>query len=399
MDFLESAAILLPAATGMAFTIYDGDPNILTQFEQQYCFAPQFQPIYTVSGMMALFENGTDQLIYELIDPLGSYLVAVKVERDWILLGPCVEDGWHEHTARSLLVELGIPEKAISSYKAYRCKLPISKKDYTLKMAFVLVKQLDSEGMKRRIKTIRTDPRQDKIHLPLSSDYGDVAVTSKRYSLEDAFILAISKGDIENAYKAMRGWKKTSSNLKFISDDLDSQIAGAAALRTLVRMGAKLAGLSPVRIDSISQEYAQRMRHTASKKELDYLVAHLIEQFCSEIRDMQESNYCPAVRKAMDYMDSNLSNSLDSTKVAEMLGMERRLFVRTFSKETGMSVKQYLAKKRCEIAAGLLRSSQSSIQNIAAYVGYTDNNYFSKIFKANQGCTPQDYRKNHWPTK
>ena len=197
----------------------------------------------------------------------------------------------------------------------------------------------------------------------------------------------------------MRGWKKTSSNLKFISDDLDSQIAGAAALRTLVRMGAKLAGLSPVRIDSISQEYAQRMRHTASKKELDYLVAHLIEQFCSEIRDMQESNYCPAVRKAMDYMDSNLSNSLDSTKVAEMLGMERRLFVRTFSKETGMSVKQYLAKKRCEIAAGLLRSSQSSIQNIAAYVGYTDNNYFSKIFKANQGCTPQDYRKNHWPTK
>ena len=39
MDFLESAAILLPAATGMALTIYDGDPNILAQFEQQYCFA------------------------------------------------------------------------------------------------------------------------------------------------------------------------------------------------------------------------------------------------------------------------------------------------------------------------------------------------------------------------
>lgn len=106
MDFWESAAILLPAATGMALTIYDGDPNILTQFEQQYCFAPQFQPIYTASGMVALFENGAGQLIYKLIDPFRSFLVAVKVKRDWILLGPCVENGWYEHTAHSLLVEL-----------------------------------------------------------------------------------------------------------------------------------------------------------------------------------------------------------------------------------------------------------------------------------------------------
>ncbi len=86
MDFLESAAILIPAATGMALTIYDGNADILTQFEQQYCFSPKFQPIYTVTGIMALFENGTDQLIYELIDPLGSYLIAAKVERGWIIL-------------------------------------------------------------------------------------------------------------------------------------------------------------------------------------------------------------------------------------------------------------------------------------------------------------------------
>lgn len=399
MDFLESAAVLLPVATGMALTIYDGNPDILTQFEQQYCFISKFQPVYTASGMMALFERGTEQLIYELVDPLGSYLIAAKAGHIWILLGPCVEEGWYEHIARTLLAELGIPEKAISLFKSYRCSLPISKKDYALKIALFLVGELDGKRMERRIKTILVGPKQDETDLVFSSEYGDVSVTNKRYSLEDAFIRSISRGETENAYKAMSGWKNVSSNLTFLSDDLGSQIAGATALRTLVRMGAKLAGLSPVRIDSISQEYAQRMRHTASKKELDYLVMHLIEQICAEIRDMQESNYCPAVRKALDYIDANLSNSVDSAKVAEVLGMDRRLLVRTFSRETGMTVKQYLAKKRCEIAAELLRNSQSSIQNIAAYVGYTDNNCFSKIFKINQGCTPQDYRRNHWPSE
>ena len=34
-----------------------------------------------------------------------------------------------------------------------------------------------------------------------------------------------------------------------------------------------------------------------------------------------------------------------------------------------------------------------SIQDIAAYVGFYDNNYFTKLFKREMGITPTDYRK------
>ena len=60
-----------------------------------------------------------------------------------------------------------------------------------------------------------------------------------------------------------------------------------------------------------------------------------------------------------------------------------------------MTVKEYLAKRRCNIAARLLAGSETSIQEIAEYVGYTDNNYFSKVFKANAGMSPQSYRAVH----
>lgn len=60
-----------------------------------------------------------------------------------------------------------------------------------------------------------------------------------------------------------------------------------------------------------------------------------------------------------------------------------------------MTVKQYMAKKRCEVAAELLLDSKLSVQQVGAYVGYADNNYFSKVFKANMGASPQDYRKKY----
>lgn len=70
---------------------------------------------------------------------------------------------------------------------------------------------------------------------------------------------------------------------------------------------------------------------------------------------------------------------------------ESHLF-RTFKKETGMTVTQYIARLRCQNAAGLLRNGDDSIQEIAAFVGYLDGNYFVKVFKKWFGVTPSEYR-------
>ncbi|MFG6350188.1 MAG: helix-turn-helix domain-containing protein [Oscillospiraceae bacterium] len=45
------------------------------------------------------------------------------------------------------------------------------------------------------------------------------------------------------------------------------------------------------------------------------------------------------------------------------------------------------------MAAELRLAGRGSVQQAAAYVGYADNNYFSKVFKEHQGMSPQKYRK------
>ena len=180
-----------------------------------------------------------------------------------------------------------------------------------------------------------------------------------------------------------------------MSDSVQDQLVGAAIVRTLIRIGAKLGGLSPVLIDSISQEYAQRIKHSKSKTEMNGLTAEMSGRICDEVRERRQFGWSPIVRRAADYVEINLSKPMTTEEIAQAAGEKKRNFVRRFFQETGMTVKEYLSKKRCSIAAQMLINSESSVQEIAAYVGYLDNNYFSKVFRVNMGMSPQSYRNIH----
>ena len=307
-----------------------------------------------------------------------------------------MEEGWDEPAARVLLTKLGASESVVIPYQTYRCKLPISERNYVFRAAMLVVTQLDGGNMSQKVKIIHMKPEQRGLGQAFPDAYHDISIINKRYAMEKRFITAVSRGETEKAMEFIRGFKTVSSDLRFLSSDLNDQIAGAAIVRTLIRMGAIWAGLNAVRIDAISQEYAQKMKHTASAVELNYLQRLMVERVCAEVQALREDQYSPCVRKAMDYIDINLSQSLTVAEIARAAGVERHLLTKLFGQETDMTVKQYLAKRRCEIAAELLRESGISVQEAAAYVGYTDNNYFSKVFKANQGVSPQNFQRARW---
>lgn len=392
MTFLESAALLIPALTGVAITTDDGNSDTLNNFEQQYCFSPQLQPFYTAAGLASFFENHSDSMVYEVMEPLGSWTITFRAQKRWVLIGPYVEDGWNERSARSLLAELGASETMYAPFKTYRCKLPIARREQVLRAALLTARHAAEESVPRQVRTIRAQTKRGDGALAYPSDYEDSAIVNRRYAMEDRFVAAVSVGDREGAVNALKAMFQVSSDLRFISDRLQDHIAGAAALRTMLRVAAKQAGLSPVRIDAISQEYAQKMQHAASKAELNGYMANAVDRFCAEIRELRRTNYSQCVRLAMDYIQSNLSRRIPIEEVARAARVNRHQLTGAFAREVGMTIKEYLARRRCEIAAELLTGSGASVQEIAAFVGYPDNNYFTKVFKSVYGVPPQRYR-------
>lgn len=393
MDFFESAMIFVPSLTGMDMTLYGGMPNVLNQFEKRRCFSPELQQIYTQEGLADFLQNASKMFIYNIVEVMGTHLIITPVKENWFLLGPFVEEGWNERTARLLLTALGASEAFMPLYQAYRCKLPIVQQDYALKTALLLAEHSGSTA--RTVKTIHMDQVCRGKNLTFSDAYESSSEVNQRYLLEDRFIAAIIQGNAGKAHETLNGIWKVSTDMKFISDSFQDRLAGMAVVRTMIRMAAKWGGLSPVLIDAISQEYAQKMHHTVSKAELEFLTTELVERFCSEMRKQRNSKYSPIIRQAAEYIEVNLSKSVTSTEIARAVGLGKKRFVERFRRETGMTVKEYLADRRCAIAAQLLIDSRASVQEIAAYVGYSDNNYFSKVFKATCGFSPQAYRSIH----
>lgn len=397
MDFIESALIMVPALTGMDLAVYDGSSETLAQFEDKFCFSPELQPFYTQKGLTRFLKTASEVFIYDIEDTLGMHLIIAQAGNHWVLLGPYVEEGWSEQAARLLLMKLNASEAVLFRFKSYRCKFPIVQQDYALKALLLITEHMGCET--KIVKTIRLARECQNEPFAFSDEYANALEVNRRYSIEDRLINAIIYGDVSKAIQARKESLEANINFRYFRDSRQDQLVGITIERTIIRMAAKWAGLSPVRIDAIIQEFAQKMCFAISRSELDHLTLSMIERFCSEIRKQRESGCSSIVRQAIDYMEVNLSKPMTTTEIAQAAGVERKSFVERFRKETKMTVKEYLANRRCAIAAQLLLDSTAYVQDVAAYVGYPDSSYFSKVFKANTGVSPQEYRNIRRPAK
>jgi AraC-like DNA-binding protein len=90
-----------------------------------------------------------------------------------------------------------------------------------------------------------------------------------------------------------------------------------------------------------------------------------------------------------------LARDLANPPTLEMLGREVGCspfyLSRSFSREVGLTIPQYLRKLRMERAAELLRSGRYNVTEAATEVGYASLSHFSKAFCETIGCCPVLY--------
>lgn len=100
------------------------------------------------------------------------------------------------------------------------------------------------------------------------------------------------------------------------------------------------------------------------------------------------------VAKTRQYIDENYTRHLSIQEMAEKFGYNYSYFCIIFKKHIGLSPNEYVIEKRINKAKSLLLASPDlSIRDIAAFIGYDDAYYFSRIFKAVAGVTPSAFRK------
>ena len=99
------------------------------------------------------------------------------------------------------------------------------------------------------------------------------------------------------------------------------------------------------------------------------------------------------VRSAVQFIEQRYSYAISVEDVADYVGVSRSTLFRVFTRQMGLSPKEYLDNYRIDKARFLLRHSELTIGAIAVSVGYDNGLYFSKAFKKITGRTPSSYRQ------
>lgn len=96
---------------------------------------------------------------------------------------------------------------------------------------------------------------------------------------------------------------------------------------------------------------------------------------------------------AVDYIDKNLNGNLSAEVICKKINTTRTKIYQIFASELGMGVSAYVRDKRLNKAKELLKSTNDSISDIALSVGFSDYNYFTRVFKKQFGISPYAYRQ------
>jgi len=100
-----------------------------------------------------------------------------------------------------------------------------------------------------------------------------------------------------------------------------------------------------------------------------------------------------AIQQSIDYMEAHLAESISLADIAGHVGFSPFHFHRKFRKEVGVSVADYLRRRRLCYSAQLLLHTEASILDIALHCHFESQESFTRAFKKLYGMPPGRYRK------
>lgn len=103
--------------------------------------------------------------------------------------------------------------------------------------------------------------------------------------------------------------------------------------------------------------------------------------------------------RSLSYMKASYTCDISVPELAAMESLSVSRYNALFKQITGTSPIKYVTALRINQARSLLEATDLSVKKIGQIVGYTDNHFFSKIFKRQVGISAVEYRNRNIHSK
>jgi two-component system, response regulator YesN len=126
----------------------------------------------------------------------------------------------------------------------------------------------------------------------------------------------------------------------------------------------------------------------------EVIMAKIAELF--NLKNNDNINCSNIIRKSLQFIHNNYCNNIGLEDVANYVNISKNYLSILFREQTGHNFIEYLNNYRVDIAKKKLQMEDCKIYEIALTTGFSNERYFSQVFKGIVGITPGDYKKQFY---
>ncbi len=130
-----------------------------------------------------------------------------------------------------------------------------------------------------------------------------------------------------------------------------------------------------------------------SSQILEEIVFDILDKISALVNLQTEQRNSIVINQIKRYVDENYSNDISLTDISNELHINYHYVSSYFKTHTNENLSTYISRVRIEKAKSLLQDKTIPIAQVSEMVGFSEHNYFSKVFKKYTNVTPTTYRR------
>ncbi len=152
-------------------------------------------------------------------------------------------------------------------------------------------------------------------------------------------------------------------------------------------------GLPASTAKSLENKYIGEIESANTATDLISTNSKMMDDFVTRVQQTHANpQISQTVNQCFDFIDANLLRDFTLDELAAAVGYTKYYLSKKFAKETGISLNEYIKKRRIDQAKIWLLTTGRKIQDISDDLHFGTRNYFSKVFFEQVGLTPAAYR-------
>ena len=310
-----------------------------------------------------------------------------------VFIGPMIKESVSSGTLTNLVRKGEIPFHKKTALQNYYSSCPIANEE----KVFYLEKLIETVFSSSNIASVSNDEQSEEKYtgsidfIQQKNEYRNDSFLHTPYAIEQNISRTISSGDTETA-KRILVEMNIRPHAKLASTQLRSYKNSMICSCAFMTRAAIAGGVSPDDAFTLSDIYINRIENTSNMHELQNCESIMIEGFTEKVRELKERSYSPTVLNTIYYIDNHLCEDIRIKQLADEVYVNPSYLSGLFHKETGITISEWIQRKRIEEASHLVLNGNEDFSEIAVFYHFCSQSYFVQCFKKYMGVTPGEYR-------